>query len=55
MVITKSGVEKITKLAKLKFAEDEKEKLIGELSQIIAYAEKLNDLNLEVYRQIPIF
>jgi len=47
MAITKADVEKIAKLAKLKFAEDEKEKLIEELAQIIAYVEKLNELDLE--------
>jgi aspartyl-tRNA(Asn)/glutamyl-tRNA(Gln) amidotransferase subunit C len=47
MAITKTDVEKIAKLAKLKFSEDEKEKLTEELAQIIAYIEKLNELDLE--------
>jgi len=47
MAITKSEVEKIADLAKLKFTEDEKDKLTQELAQIIAYVEKLNELDLE--------
>jgi aspartyl-tRNA(Asn)/glutamyl-tRNA(Gln) amidotransferase subunit C len=47
MAITIADVEKIAKLAKLKFSEDEKEKLTVQLAQIIAYVEKLNELNLQ--------
>ena len=47
MAITKSDVEKIAKLAKFKFSEIEKEKLTEELAQIIAYVEKLDELDLE--------
>ncbi len=47
MAITIADVEKIAQLAKLKLAKDEKEKLTEDLSEIIAYAEKLNELNLE--------
>ena len=47
MGITRADVEKIATLAKLKFSDDEKEKLIEELAQIIAYVEKLNELDLE--------
>ena len=47
MAITKAEVEKIAKLAKLKFSEIEKEKLTEELARIIAYVEKLNELDLE--------
>ncbi len=46
MAITIADVEKIAKLAKLNFTEAEKKKLTGELSQIIAYVEKLNELDL---------
>lgn len=46
MAVTIADVEKIAKLAKLKFTEAEKEKLTRELSQIIAYVEKLNELDL---------
>jgi len=47
MAITKADVEKIATLAKLKFSKDEQEKLTKELAQIIAYVEKLNELDLE--------
>ena len=47
MAITKTDVEKIAKLAKLKFTENEKEKLTEELTEIITYVEKLNELDLE--------
>ena len=47
MAITITAVEKIGKLAKLKFSKDEKEKLNEELAQIIAYVEKLDELDLE--------
>jgi len=47
MAITISDVEKIAQLAKLKLTQDEKEKFTKELSQIIVYVEKLNELNLE--------
>jgi aspartyl-tRNA(Asn)/glutamyl-tRNA(Gln) amidotransferase subunit C len=47
MIITKAEVEKIANLAKLKFTESEKERLAEELSQIITYVEKLDELSLE--------
>jgi aspartyl-tRNA(Asn)/glutamyl-tRNA(Gln) amidotransferase subunit C len=47
MSIEKSNVEKVARLAKLKVTEDEKERLSHELSQIITYVEKLNELDLE--------
>lgn len=47
MAITKSDVEKIAKLAKLKFSDDEKEKFTEELAKVIGYVEKLNELDLE--------
>ena len=47
MAITKAEVEKIANLAKLKFTETEKERLSEELSQIITYVEKLDELDLE--------
>ncbi|UCE05642.1 MAG: Asp-tRNA(Asn)/Glu-tRNA(Gln) amidotransferase subunit GatC [bacterium] len=53
MAITKAEVEKIAKLAKLKFTEDEKEKLTEELAQIIAYVEKLDELDLENVAPTP--
>lgn len=47
MAITIADIERIAQLAKLRLTEDEKEKLTKELSQIIGYVEKLNELNLE--------
>ena len=46
MAITKAEVKKIAILAKLKFTEHEKERLTEVLSQIIAYVEKLDELDL---------
>jgi len=47
MGITTAEVDNIAKLAKLKFSEDEKKRLTHQLAQIIAYVEKLNELDLE--------
>ena len=47
MPITKSDVEKTARLAKLEFSEDEKEKFTHQLSEIVSYVEKLNELNTE--------
>jgi aspartyl-tRNA(Asn)/glutamyl-tRNA(Gln) amidotransferase subunit C len=46
MAVTKKDVEHIAKLAKLKFDENEKEKLQGELNKILEYIDKLNELEL---------
>jgi aspartyl-tRNA(Asn)/glutamyl-tRNA(Gln) amidotransferase subunit C len=45
MVITKSDVEKVAQLAKLKFSETEKERFAHQLSDIVGYMEKLNELD----------
>jgi len=47
MSITTAEVKKLAKLAKLKFTEDEIEKLTQQLAQIIDYVNKLNELDLE--------
>lgn len=44
MAVTKQDVEKIAKLAKLKFTEDEKEKLKVEMNQVLAYIDTLNEI-----------
>lgn len=49
-MITKETVEKIAHLARLTLTEAEKEKLSHELSQIVAYVEKIGELNLEGIR-----
>jgi aspartyl-tRNA(Asn)/glutamyl-tRNA(Gln) amidotransferase subunit C len=45
MTITIELVEHIAKLAKLEFTDSEKVKLSQELSQIMAYIEKLNEID----------
>ncbi|NOY77671.1 MAG: Asp-tRNA(Asn)/Glu-tRNA(Gln) amidotransferase subunit GatC [Calditrichaeota bacterium] len=47
MAITVEDVEKIAKLAKLSFTDKEKQKFTEQLSQIISYVEKLNELDVE--------
>ncbi|MDQ3021093.1 MAG: Asp-tRNA(Asn)/Glu-tRNA(Gln) amidotransferase subunit GatC [Bacteroidota bacterium] len=47
MAVTINDVDKIAKLAKLKFADDEKIKLQKELNKILEYIDQLNELNLE--------
>jgi len=45
--VSKEEVEKIALLAKLKLSEDEKEKFTIQLSEILDYIEKLNELDTE--------
>ncbi len=45
MAITKTDVERVAKLAKLDFTEDEKEDFTHQLSDILTYIEKLNELD----------
>ncbi|GBD94775.1 glutamyl-tRNA(Gln) amidotransferase subunit C [bacterium BMS3Abin05] len=47
MAITIEEVEKISRLAKLTFTDEEKLKFTQQLSQMIAYVEKLNELDTE--------
>lgn len=47
MEVCKKEVEKIAKLAKLHLSEEEKDKFRGHLNQILAYVEKLNELDTE--------
>jgi len=47
MSVTITDVDKISKLAKLKFEDDEKMKLQNELNKILEYIDELNELNLE--------
>ncbi|MCY7362134.1 MAG: Asp-tRNA(Asn)/Glu-tRNA(Gln) amidotransferase subunit GatC [Ignavibacteria bacterium] len=46
MSVTITDVDKISKLAKLKFEDDEKMKLQNELNKILEYIDELNELNL---------
>ncbi len=45
MKITKQEVEHVAKLGRLELAEQEKEKLTDQLSNILTYVEKLNELD----------
>lgn len=47
MSVTINDVDKIAKLAKLKFAEDEKIKLQNDLNKILEYIDQLNEINLD--------
>ena len=47
MAITVADVEKIAKLAKLRFSAEEKEKFTRQLAEIITYVDKLNELDTE--------
>ena len=46
-MLTKTEVEKIAGLARLKLEEVEKEKLVEDLSSIIGYIQKLSEVNVE--------
>ncbi len=46
-MLTKTEVEKIAELARLKLEEKEKEKLAEDLSSIIGYIQKLSEVNVE--------
>jgi aspartyl-tRNA(Asn)/glutamyl-tRNA(Gln) amidotransferase subunit C len=55
MSVTVKEVEYVAKLAKLRFMPDEMEKFTSQLNQILAYMEKLNELdttNVEPLAQI---
>ena len=47
MSISIADVEKIAKLAKLRFSEDEKIKVTKQLDEILRYMEKLKEINTE--------
>ena len=47
MSVTKKEVEHIAELARLKFSDEELESYTEELNQILAYVEKLNELDTE--------
>ena len=46
-MLTKTEVEKIAGLARLKLEEKEKEKFTEDLSSIIGYIQKLSEVNVE--------
>lgn len=45
MKITKQEVEHVAKLARLELSDQEKETLMNQLSNILTYVEKLNELD----------
>ena len=45
MSISTHDVQKIAKLAKLAFSDEEMHRLVSQLDQIVAYVEKLNELD----------
>ena len=45
MVIDKETVEKVANLARLELAEDEKQELIKDMSQILDFMDKLNEID----------
>jgi len=47
MKITKQEVEHVARLARLELSELEKEKLTDQLSNILTYVEKLNELDTQ--------
>ena len=47
MAVTKKDVEKIAELAKLKFSEEELESFTPQMNEILAYMDKLNELDTE--------
>jgi aspartyl-tRNA(Asn)/glutamyl-tRNA(Gln) amidotransferase subunit C len=47
MAVTKKDVEKIAELAKLKFSEQELESFTPQMNEILAYMDKLNELDTE--------
>ena len=47
MSVSKKDVEHIAKLARLKFTDEEIEKLTPQMNQILGYMDKLNELDTE--------
>jgi len=47
MPVTRKDVEHIAELARLKYTEEELDNFTGELNKILAYMDKLNELDTE--------
>lgn len=47
MKLSKQEVEKIAKLSRLELTDDEKDKFAGQLSAVLDYVGKLNEVNTE--------
>lgn len=46
-MITTKDIEYVAKLAKLKLSEEEKEKLTGQMGDIVGFANKISELDTE--------
>jgi len=53
MKISETDVEYVAKLAMLEVAEDEKKELAGQLSRIVEYVDKLNELDVSRIEPTP--
>lgn len=47
MKITRSEIEHVAKLARLELSEEEKETFTGQMDAILAYVDKLSELNTD--------
>ena len=47
MRVTVDDVRKVTQLARLSFSEDEEQRLVDDLNQMLAYVTSLNELDTE--------
>lgn len=47
MSVTRADIEKIAELANLKFSDEELESFSSQMNEILAYMDKLNELNTE--------
>jgi aspartyl-tRNA(Asn)/glutamyl-tRNA(Gln) amidotransferase subunit C len=47
MAIDRQAVDHVARLARLALDEDERERMMGELAQILGHAEKIQELDLE--------
>ena len=47
MQVTNDLIDKLSKLAKLKFEDEEKEGIRNDLQRMVAFVEKLNELDLD--------
>lgn len=47
MKLDKATVEKLAHLARLEFSENEKEEMLSDLNKMMAFVDKINELDLE--------
>ena len=53
MAVTIKDVEYVASLARLEFTEAERERLVQQLNEILAYMEKLNELDTSKVEPLP--